>query len=246
MFPLLRHTLAAHRNLEPGSITGRKRIVSILQQFKESRELLGVTVHGCPAPASSVIVDLNESRNCFLLDELNLPEAHRAFLARRKAHVQGRLDGVAVHFSVHLLRTDTRDGVALYQAAIPVALESAQRRAHFRLPLAQELAVPVTVPRLAGKKVTGAATDLSAGGIGMLLRTSKVPARGQILADLSISVPESRPLLANIEVRFARLDNANRMLRLGARFVGLDTKQQRKLAMFLAEQQRKRRRFGPR
>ena len=70
--------------------------------------------------------------------------------------------------------------------------------------------------------------------------------RGQILHELSLSLPHTRPLTAELEVRFARLDNTNRMLRIGGRFVDLERKQERLLAQFLAEQQRKLRRHGPR
>ena len=40
--------------------------------------------------------------------------------------------------------------------------------------------------------------------------------------------------------------NSNKPGQVGARFIGLDTKQQRQIALFLAEQQRKRRRYEPR
>jgi len=36
------------------------------------------------------------------------------------------------------------------------------------------------------------------------------------------------------------------MLRIGARFIGLERSQERQIAQFLAEQQRKRRRYDPR
>lgn len=246
MFASLKRALTAHRNPEPGTVTGRKRIIAVLQQLKADHELLSVTVDGCRATASSAILDIDETRNCFLLDELTLPNVHRAFLTRRKALVQGHLNGMEVGFACHLLKAGSEAGIALYEAAIPTRLQSVQRRAHFRLPLVPELAVPVNIPRLEGNRVTGEASDLSAGGVGLLLRTRHVPGQGQILSGLSISLPESRPLSANIEVRFARLDSVHHVLRLGGRFVSLNREQERKLAVFLAEQQRKRRRFEPR
>jgi len=246
MFASLKRVLTVHRNPARDAVSGRKRIIAVLEQLKASHELLSVSVAGCRTTATSAILALNENRNCFMLDELSLPEAHRAFLERRKAVIRGRLHGMELRFVCHLLRAGSEGGIALYEAAIPTRVQSVQRRAHFRLRLIPSLAIPVNVPRLEGNTVTGEAFDLSSGGIGVLLRTRNTPRRGQILPGVSISLPGSRPLSANIEVRFARLDSAHHMLRLGGRFVGLDRKQERKLALFLAEQQRKRRRFEPR
>jgi len=228
MFASLKHVLRVHRNPARDAVSGRKRIIAVFEQLKASHELLSVSVAGCRAPATSAILGVNENRNCFMLDELSLPETHRAFLEHRKAVIQGRLHGMELRFACHLLRAGSEGGIALYEAAIPARVQSVQRRAHFRLPLIPSLAVPVNVPRLGAKPVTGQAFDLSAGGLGALLQTRNIPNRG---------LPQSRPLSANIEVRFARLDSTRHMLRLGGRFVGLDRKQERRLALFLAEQQ---------
>lgn len=246
MFASLKRALASHASTKRDRLSGRNRIISILQQLKEDHQLLSATVPGCRTAATSAILSVNESRNCFLLDELSRHEAHQAFLQRRKAVIQGRLQGVELRFACRLLKAGTAGGIALYQVAIPTRLKSIQRRAHFRLRLIPDLVVPVSVPRLEGGSVTGEAFDLSAGGIGLFLRTRNIPGRGEILRDLSISLPGARPLLADVEVRFARLDSTHHTLRLGGRFVGLGREHERKLALFLAEQQRKRRRFEPR
>ena len=246
MFATLKHVLTVQGNRARDAVSGRKRIIAVLEQLKASHELLSVSLAGYRTAATSAILSVSDDRNCFLLDELSDPELHRSFLEQRKAVIRGRLHGMQLRFACRLLNAGSEGGIALYEVAIPAKLQSVQRRAHFRLPLIPNLAVPVSVPRLQGKPVTGQAFDLSAGGIGALLQTRSIPSRGEIVSGLSISLPQSRPLSANIEVRFARLDTTRHSLRLGGRFVGLDRKQERKLALFLAETQRKRRRFEPR
>jgi c-di-GMP-binding flagellar brake protein YcgR len=246
MFASLKHVLRVHRNPARAAVSGRKHIIAVLEQLRARHEVLSVSVAGCRTPSTSAILGVNDSRNCFVLDELRVPETHRAFLQQRKAVVEGRLHGMKLRFACHLLKAETEDGIALYEATIPARLQSVQRRAHFRLPLIPDLDIPVTVPGLQGTPATGQALDLSAGGIGVLLQIRTIPSRGEILPGLSISLPQSRPLTATIEVRFARLDSAHHSLRLGGRFVDLNREQERKLALFLAEQQRKRRRFEPR
>jgi c-di-GMP-binding flagellar brake protein YcgR len=246
MFASLKHVLRVHRNGAQDAVSGRKRILRILEQLQASHELLSVYVAGYRTAATSAILSISEDRNCFMLDELSVPELHRSFLEQRKAIIRSRLLGMELRFACRLLSAGSEGGIALYQIAIPARVQSVQRRAHFRLPLIPDLAVPVNVPRLHGKPVTGQAFDLSAGGIGVLLRTRSIPDRGEIVFGLSISLPQSRPISANIQVRFARIDTTRHSLRLGGRFVGLDKKQERKLGLFLAETQRKRRRFEPR
>ena len=246
MFAALKHVLRVHRHRARDAVSGRKRIIAVLEQLKAGHELLSVSVAGCRGAATSAILSVSDDRNCFMLDELSVPELHRSFLEQRRAVIRGRLHGMELRFACRLLSAGCEGGIALYEVAIPARVQSIQRRAHFRLPLIPDLAVPVNVPRLQGKPVAGQAFDLSAGGIGALLQTRSIPSRGEIVSGWSISLPHSRPLSANVEVRFARLDTTRHSLRLGGRFVGLDRKQERKLALFLAETQRKRRRFEPR
>jgi c-di-GMP-binding flagellar brake protein YcgR len=82
--------------------------------------------------------------------------------------------------------------------------------------------------------------------VGVFLHTRNIPSRGQILHSLSLSIPRSSPFSADVEVRFARLEHTHHVLRVGGRFVNLNPKQERLIAQFLAEQQRKLRRHGPR
>ncbi len=246
MFASLKRILKAHRDPAGDGVYSRKRILTVLRQLKADHELLSVSVAGCRTAANSAILSVDESRDSFLLDELNLPQAHRAFVERRKALIHSHLHGMELRFAVHLLKAGSEAGIALYEVAIPERVHSVQRRADFRLRLIPNVAIPLTVPHFEGKAVSGEAFDLSAGGIGAFFRTRNLPNRGQILSDLSISLPQSRPLKASVEVRFARLDSTHHMLRLGGRFVDLGRTQERRLAQFLAEQQRKRRRFEPR
>jgi c-di-GMP-binding flagellar brake protein YcgR len=73
-----------------------------------------------------------------------------------------------------------------------------------------------------------------------------MPNPGQIIPNVTLSLPQTRVLKTRFEIRFARQDGAKHMLRIGARFIALDRNQERLIAQFLAEQQRKRRRYEPR
>ena len=106
--------------------------------------------------------------------------------------------------------------------------------------------VPLSIANLEGETVKGEAFDLSTSGVGAFLQTRKMPSRGQTLSGVTLSLPQTRPLKTKLEIRFARQDSAHHMLRIGARFIGLERSQERQIAQFLAEQQRKRRRYDPR
>lgn len=246
MLATLKRTIRGDRNPAGEKLADRKKIIAILHQLKADHELLSVTVPGCKDKANTAILGTKAEKGQFYLDELNSRLAHEAFLKSRKARVDCRLQGMELSFVVHMLRANTASGIALYELAIPNTVMRLQRRDSFRLRLSPALIVPVTLARYEGETVRGEAMDLSAGGVGLFLHTRNTPSRGQILHNLSISVPGSRPFKASVEVRFARLEQVHHTLRVGGRFVNLDPGQERQIAQFLAEQQRKLRRHGPR
>jgi len=246
MLASLKRVLQGDRNPAEERVTSRKKIIAILRQLKADHELLCVSVPGCKNTSNTALLGLKEDRGHFYLDELNSCDAHEALLKTRKARIQCRLRGTELVFTAQLLKNRMQDGIALYTMAIPGSMVRVQRRQNFRLHLGAGLMVPVTIPRFEGERVSGEAFDLSACGLGAFFRTRNLPNRGQVLSGLSIALPGSQPLKVNVEVRFARLDSAHHMLRMGGRFINLDRKQERQLAQFLAEQQRKRRRYEPR
>lgn len=227
-------------------VTSATKIRATLHQLEADHVLLCATVPGCKDPANTAILGVKEQLGIFYLDELNSESAHRALLHSRNVRFDCRLHGMELQFDAQLLSTDTDKGPAQYKMALPRYLTRLQRRESFRLRLNSGLAVPLSIPSLDGESVYGEAFDLSATGIGALLHTRYVPSRGQVLTGVGLSLPRAKPLKAKLEIRFARQNSAQHMLRIGARFVDLDRQQERQIAQFLAEQQRKRRRHEPR
>lgn len=234
----------AHNSGEE-TVTSRCVIIATLHQLKAEHELLSVRVPGCKDTASSAILGIREDQECYYLDELNLPLTHKAFLRERKAIIHCRLQGMEIRIPCQLLRASSDKGIALYKIALPKRIVRVQRRQHFRLRLNAGLVVPVTVPRLEGHRASGEAFDLSTGGLGAFIHTSDVPSRGQILSEVAIALPQAPSFKTSVEIRFARVDDIHHSLRVGCRFVSLDKNQERIIAHFLAEQQRKRRRHNP-
>jgi c-di-GMP-binding flagellar brake protein YcgR len=246
MLATLKRTIRGDRSPAGEKLTDRKKIIATLHQLKADHELLSVTVPGCKDKANTAILGTKAEKGQFYLDELNSRLAHEAFLKSRKARIDCRLQGMELSFVAHMLRANTASGIALYELAIPKTVMRLQRRDSFRLRLSPGLIVPVTLAHYEGETVRGETMDLSSGGVGLVLHTRNIPSRGQILHNLSISMPRSRPFKASVEVRFARLEQVHHTLRVGGRFVNLDPSQERQIAQFLAEQQRKLRRHGPR
>ncbi len=246
MFATLKRAIRGEtRDSGEENVTSRSMIVATLHQLKTEHELLSVRVPGCANTASSAILGVKEDQGCYYLDELNQRTTHKAFLSKRKAVINCRLQGMEVRIPCRLIKAGSDGGIALYRISIPNRIIRIQRREYFRLRLNAGLVVPVSVPHLEGRCAAGQAFDLSAGGVGAFIDTRDVPSRGQILTGVSIALPQSPAFKANIEVRFARADEVHHSLRIGGRFVSLDKNQERIIAHFLAEQQRKRRRHNP-
>jgi c-di-GMP-binding flagellar brake protein YcgR len=246
MFVSVQRALQGERRPGQERITSATKIRAILHQLKADHELLCVSIPGCQDSANTAILGIKEQRGVFYLDELNSATAHEALLDGRMLRVTCRLHGMELQFVAQLLRTDTDKGLTLYEMALPKALTRAQRRETFRLRLSPGLSVPISIPSMDGETVSGEAFDLSATGVGALLRTRNIPSRGQVFAGVTLALPRAKPLKAKLEVRFARQNAAQHMLRIGARFVSLERQQERQIAQFLAEQQRRRRRHDPR
>ena len=246
MLATLKRVLQGNRNPEQERITSGPKIIAILHQLKADHELLCATVPGYNGKANTAIIGIKNKRDLFYLDELNSEAAHHALLKNRKLRIDCHLQGMELQFITHMLRARTDGGIALYEMSMPKVVVQLQRRQNFRLRLSPGISVPLGIASLEGATVKGEAFDLSTTGVGAFLQTRKIPGRGQILSGLTLSLPRTRPLKAQVEIRFARQDSAHHMLRIGARFIGLDRNQERLIAHFLAEQQRKRRRHGPR
>lgn len=225
-------------------LTSRAKIIAVLRQLKSEHELLSAQVNGQAACCNTAILGVREKEGIFFLDELSDPASHEAFLKHGKLRVDCRLQGMELHFMCKLNRADTSGGIALYEVGIPKVVHRLQRRQHFRVRLNPGTSIAVSVPCFEGETLSGEAFDLSAGGLGAFFRTRNIPNPGQIMNDCTIPLPRYKPIKTRLEVRFAKLDGAHHRLRLGGRFVGLDRRQERLLAQFLAEMQRKRRRFG--
>ncbi len=226
-------------------VTSRTKIIALLRQLKSQHELLGVQVKGQSTFSNTAILGVREDDDLFFLDELSDAGAHQAFLKQRALRVDCHLQGLELHFQCRLVNVDSSNGIAFYAIRIPTVIHRLQRRQFFRVRVDAGLSVSVSVPDLGGEALTGEAIDLSAGGLGAIFPTDAEPEIGLVIDDCSIPLPRQQPLKTRLEVRFASLDDTRHQLRLGARFIGLDLRQERLLTQFLAEMQRKRRRFGP-
>ncbi len=118
-----------------------------------------------------------------------------------------------------------------------------QRRTNFRVRLGQGgyLAINANID---GEQVKGEAVDLSTAGVGGYLYTHKLPVAGKRLA-ISLMLPGGCKLKTGAEIRYARRQPGRQSVRIGVRFSGLQSLQERQISRFLAAQQRKRRRFDP-
>ncbi len=226
-------------------ITSRGKIVALLRQLKSQHELLGVQVKGLSTFSNTAILGVREDDGVFFLDELSDHGAHQAFVRQGALRVDCHLQGLELHFQCRLARVGSSGGIAFYAIHIPAVIHRLQRRQFFRVRVDPGLSIRVCVPDLGGESQTGEAVDLSAGGLGAVFPTDRVPDTGLIMNDCNIPLPRSQSLKTRLEVRFAALDDKQHCLRLGARFLDLDLRQERLLTQFLAELQRKRRRFGP-
>lgn len=234
------------RKPEGERVSSHSKIIAMLRQLEADHELLSVSVPGCADSTNTAVLGVKEEGGYFLLDEFASGAANQAFSEHKTALVKGRLRGTELCFNVTLIKIGSESNILLYAVRIPNLIIRKQRRHQFRLRLNPNLSIPLSIPDLCGSRAAGEAFDLSASGVGAFLNTRSHPGRGDLLHEVSICLPNDKPLVAQLEVRFARADSVRHMLRIGGRFVSLNKQEERKLERFLAEQQRKRRRHDNR
>lgn len=236
-------------------ITKPGQIAKHLQKLKDNNCLINVVIPGSGSSYNSSILRVYPSRNLLILDELNSKSGHEAIIGGKTFNAKCRLNGIEYRFTSSVQRVDRQGKIAMYHAAMPKIIQYLQRRGHYRVPVARDSKIEISVPmkitfektdeetgevekKLKTETIAGELADLSLGGIGIRLKTKTVPKRGQVLTKCKLVVPGSESILTEMEVAFALADNVHHIVRIGGRFVKLESKQKKKLIALVKKLER--------
>lgn len=218
----------------------------LLQLVQEHRTPLSVDVPGQDEAFVTAVLDVDRQARVLHLDELNRPVGHQAFVKAGSLRATGYLDGVRIGFETTLAEVARRDGMAYYVVPFPEVMDYVQRRKAHRVAVHKAIGATLVISHPSGHRLVGQLTDLSVGGLGARLR---LPFQlglsvGQRFEHCALELPDHPALPCALELRFVSRPSSG-PVRVGARLVGLERKDEHQVAQFVAHLERQALKLRP-
>jgi c-di-GMP-binding flagellar brake protein YcgR len=220
------------------------KIHALLEHVQTSRALLSIRVPTATATYNSMIMEIDAQHRWISIDELHPAEGHTLFLAQRKLTVFGEYDGVDIRFDGQLMEAGVQAKINYYKIKFPAKLKYFQKRSAYRVRLLRSSAISVILKFGPGDYAKGDLYNISAGGLGIkFMRTiPTAPNPGQQIPECEIRFPDGDKFVCALEARHMINIKNNEQALLGARFIKLNTVQQRTVDRFIASLEREARR----
>ncbi|MET0082851.1 MAG: flagellar regulator YcgR PilZN domain-containing protein [Sedimenticola sp.] len=221
-------------------ITNAGRIASLLHQASKAPILFNAKFKTHGGPFNTAVMRVKEEENYIILDEITPKESHQLFLSEKRIRMLGYLHGVEMSFETELLDHGIHEGIRFYKTTMPEKLFYLQRRADHRVPTTG-IRIPFQARRANGldQYVHGYLSDLSLGGIGIILEEATYLRPGDTLPTCTITLPnEAGDVIFSLEIRFASKAQYKRRVRLGGAFQKLDRDSKQKIRKLINELER--------
>jgi c-di-GMP-binding flagellar brake protein YcgR len=215
-------------------ITECGRIIWILTQLMEKRELLTISIEGSQEKFSSAIIEVDVKAGQAHLDELMPRLGNKLMVDKCRFQVSGRLDGINVDFNMSLVDTGRHDGLVDYVVSIPKAVNYWQRRDSHRVRLPMNPSFRVTLVSRDNVVAEGSLRDISHGGAQVLLKSGTTVTSGKMLYECAVELPTGPEIYCTVDVRYSTPCGKHNDIRAGIRFLDLTPYQQRIIAQCVA------------
>ncbi|HEC11732.1 MAG TPA: flagellar brake protein [Acidiferrobacteraceae bacterium] len=216
-------------------------IAQILTRLQINRNLVALSLPKGNGRYLSTVIEVNLEQRFLLLDELSSAAAHRRMLSEKRFHFQATVDGIKIDFN-GAIDYFSKDNVgAFYRVPFPTKMQYMQQRAHYRarITIADPISVALSRSELASSKIEGGLHDISVGGLGVHFKKQleKPIKSGDFFPGCMITLLNATTIACSFEARFVKPEK-DKSLRVGGRFVDIDTIQQRHIERFVAEMDR--------
>lgn len=206
----------------------RLRIVNLIRQLIDSRALVIIGLPGQDLTFNSAIIAIDTDRDTLTLDELTPREGHERLKLTGHCSVYGKVKGVGVYFEVDIDEFGDENGAAFYRAKLPSLAFYGQKRSHYRVHVGLGVNAPLQLGDPSAQPLAeGQLRDLSVGGLGAIFPLTAPLEVGDRFPHCIVDLPGIGSIECTLDVRFARRDEEQRVLLVGAEFVDLGPQQQR-------------------
>ena len=220
-------------------ITDQAFIFSLLKRLQKKRILLSATVSGHTVSSNTTLLDIcTDTPPYLVLDELNNEKTHQQFLDAQSMTVKGRLDGLDLSFTCHLLHTEDSESVAKYYIAFPSSLVYAQQRQSYRIHISPDLQFPVELGVKDDQVMSGHIVDISQTGLGIIFDHYIKFQPGDFINQCNLILPHSETLRCKVIIRHTCYDKASNTTQLGVEMLNMLNQEKREYLRAVANIQR--------
>jgi c-di-GMP-binding flagellar brake protein YcgR len=206
-------------------------VASLLQRVQQTHSRLAVRIGDSADTFSSVILEVSPNGRYVVLDELIPREGEARLRANPRVHVRVRLDAVELHFTSRVAASASANGAPYHKVPFPSCVEHSQKRRYFRALVPLQKRIPVIVQTEQRRELHGELRDISAGGFSAHLWYGPLEAlnHGDYVPRCLIALPADEKVCVGAEICYLSSPPSNRSRRLGARFIGLNPSDERRI-----------------
>ncbi len=210
---------------------------NLMRRIKNSRAMLTIRVANSAEIYLSALLEVNEDEGYLVLDELNSKSGHRALCLLKELEISTRLEDREIKFQCELAAVGEHNGIFYYKIPFPENLDHQLRRKHLRIVPPRGKYLPVHLHTDLHDLVTGELVDLSAGGFGAILNreTADKVHHGDIIPKCLLYLGGQEPIETQLEVRYCEDKRYHSRPRLGARFINMDQRSERRLQKYISQ-----------
>lgn len=223
----------------------RLRIVNLIKQLVDAHALVTVGLPGQDAAYNSAIIAIDTDADTLTLDELTPQDGHERLKTTGHCSVFGRPKGVGVYFEVDIGKFGEENGIAYYRAPLPSLIFYGQKRNHYRVHVGLGTQATLQLGEVPEQALaSGQLRDLSLGGLGAVFPLTSPVDTGMRFGNCTVDLPGVGPIDCELEIRFAKRNEEQRQLIVGAEFVNVTPRQQRAVqrCVYMLERDELRRR----
>ncbi|MCM8596744.1 flagellar brake protein [Accumulibacter sp.] len=230
-------------------IRARAEVVAILRLLVQRKSLISAYFNDRRSFLLTAILEVDSQAGELIIDCSRDANINRQALLADRLTMTTTLDKVKVQFVLGRLDETQSGGLPAFKAAIPAEMLRLQRREHYRLttPISRPVKLQTTIRRPDGSALAADATllDISGGGIGLMATPllAGLIARGAVLGNCKVTLPEEGLLVADLGVR-NRIEMTTRggarYVRLGCQFIGLPGIRMNMVQRYIARVERER------
>lgn len=213
----------------------------LLKQVADAHCLLEVRFEEDGESFQSMIVELVPERGYLVLDALIPREGDERTAELPPVHVRTQLEGVEVRFASRITQRGVEGGEPFYKVPYPVTVDYPQRRREHRVTVPLGRAVEVVLEAGEGRTVAGEVRDLSPSGFSARITSGDVAlleapdGEEALRTTCELRLPGDESFTTTIDVRHVLPARGRAAPRIGACFVVLEPRAERRIERYVAE-----------